>query len=385
MSKDIENKRQKLNGPEPEIKKVLEKTSGFKVMDTIITAPNGLWSVAISKNDKMIATGDNSSEGKVRIFSVNGESNTELKFKLEKEEKLHSATIQCLVFSDDDRHLLSCSDDETIVLSDANTLQKIKTFLGHIDDVNSVFFKSENEIVSCSWDDNIIVWDINSGNPIGFVNTGNSCLSLALSPNKEMIVVGQRGGNIMAYESTIFKEIFNHALRKITDLPKKHSMITWTLCFTPNGKKLAAFSSDGTINVYEVLSNKKFNHLRTLKGHTSWVYGGAISPNGEIIASSSYDKTIKLWDINTGDCVQTIRSHTDAVVQVAFSHSGSFLASVGHDCTLRITVNEDVAKLRNEKVCVILSLAKSTIFIPADICQEYLEFVNAVHFKYSMG
>jgi len=345
--------------------------SGYNQSTVVCISAKNLYSIAVSKNDKLVVVGD--CDGKVRVFSVNDNRN-ELNVKLEKEEKLHSGCVNCLVFSDDDKYLLSCSDDKTIVLSDAKTLKKIKTFNGHTNSVYSVLFKSENEIVSCSYDYKIIVWDINSGNQIASVDTGNSYISLALSPNKDMIVVGQGDGNIIAYESTIV----NNTLKKIMDLPKIHTDWINSLCFTPNGKMLISFSSDTTIIVYEVLSNKSFNHLRTLTGHIYSIYGGAISPDGGIIASGSADKTIKLWNIITGDCVKTLSSHTGYVGQVAFSNSGNFLASVGRDKTLRITMNEDVFVNRDEKINTMLSLAKSVIFIPFDIRQDYLEFVNSI-------
>jgi WD40 repeat protein len=34
----------------------------------------------------------------------------------------------------------------------------------------------------------------------------------------------------------------------------------------------------------------------------------AFSPDGRIIASSSQDQTIKLWDVQTGNCLKTLRA-----------------------------------------------------------------------------
>jgi WD40 repeat protein len=48
--------------------------------------------------------------------------------------------------------------------------------------------------------------------------------------------------------------------------------------------------------------------LHTLTGHTSRVGSVSFSPNGQTLASSSSDETIKLWNLQTGECWKTLRS-----------------------------------------------------------------------------
>jgi WD40 repeat protein len=58
---------------------------------------------------------------------------------------------------------------------------------------------------------------------------------------------------------------------------------------------LTSGSDDYTIRLWEVATGSL---VRTLSGHTNWVWSVAFSPDGRLLASGSRDKTIKLWDIS---------------------------------------------------------------------------------------
>ncbi|MBW4472465.1 MAG: hypothetical protein KME45_19145 [Stenomitos rutilans HA7619-LM2] len=51
----------------------------------------------------------------------------------------------------------------------------------------------------------------------------------------------------------------------------------------------------------------------------------AFHPQRPLLASGSYDRTIKLWDLDAGKCIQTLEEHTAPVISVAFSSNGKWL------------------------------------------------------------
>lgn len=69
-----------------------------------------------------------------------------------------------------------------------------------------------------------------------------------------------------------------------------------------------------------------------LEGHRGLVCSIAISPDSNWLASGSGDGTIKLWDIETGNCTQSFQAYTNAIEgakmnQITISPDNSWLAS----------------------------------------------------------
>jgi len=76
--------------------------------------------------------------------------------------------------------------------------------------------------------------------------------------------------------------------------------------------------------------------LHTLTRHSASVHTVAISPDGQLLASGGYDKTIRLWNLCTGEEILTLLGHSQPVRSVAFSPDGNLLASASDDGTIRL-------------------------------------------------
>ncbi len=74
----------------------------------------------------------------------------------------------------------------------------------------------------------------------------------------------------------------------------------------------------------------------SLVGHTNWVRSAVLSRDTRLAASASDDKTVKMWDVHTHQCVQTFHEHTQAVRSVKFHPHGSVIASAGCDNSIKL-------------------------------------------------
>jgi WD40 repeat protein len=64
--------------------------------------------------------------------------------------------------------------------------------------------------------------------------------------------------------------------------------------FSPDGSRVALGSGDKTVRVWDVQTGQC---QYILKGHSSWVSSVVFSPDGLRVASGSEDETVRVWDV----------------------------------------------------------------------------------------
>ena len=100
-----------------------------------------------------------------------------------------------------------------------------------------------------------------------------------------------------------------------------------------DGNNIISCSDDKTIRIWDL---KTGNELKTLTGHTASINGVILSHDGNNIISCSDDKTIRIWDLKTGNELKTLTGHTASINSVILSHDGNNIISCSDDKTIRI-------------------------------------------------
>jgi WD40 repeat protein len=136
---------------------------------------------------------------------------------------------------------------------------------------------------------------------------------------------------------TVVVETSPPSLSNATRIESAHNAPVRAVEWSPDGSRFASGGGepDKDIYVWDATSLKKLSTLKYTGGGDA-TYLVRWSPDNSMIASTNFERSVRVYDVKTGELVKEFSGHTDIVESVAWSPDGKRLASVGWDESLRI-------------------------------------------------
>ncbi|XP_028400379.1 notchless protein homolog 1-like [Dendronephthya gigantea] len=229
------------------------------------------------------------------------------------------------------RFFASSSKDSTIKIWDTTTMRLSMTLSGHTQCVTCIKWGGEGLIYSASQDRTIKVWKAEDGMLCRtlqghghWVNTMTLSTDYAIRTGAfdPVQIAKEEKSNKEEIKSTSEDEIKSRAFERYKEVKGAKR------------EKLVSGSDDFTLFLWEPEENKK--PVARMTGHQALINEVLFSPDGRTIASASFDKSIKLWDGNTGKFLASLRGHVSSVYQIAWSADSRLLVSGSSDSTLKV-------------------------------------------------
>lgn len=266
---------------------------------------------------------------------------TNLKHKIygtqERNRFSHENIVNIVSFSPDDKIVSGGSDGKVKLWFLDGKLDKILA-QNNKSNVTDIVFSKNGKLIAASSSETIQIWS-HEGQLKKTFKDKDELLSLSFSPDSQLIATASSNHIIKILRVSDGKQTQilkgDETLNKLTK-SKKQKYKFLKVRYSPDGRFIAAASTDYTVKIWEI-SNGKLLHV--LRGHKDWVRNVKFSPDSKLIVSSGggSDKTIRLWTVKNGRLLKTIKNaHDDAIEGISFSNNNKFIASASSDQTLKL-------------------------------------------------
>jgi len=250
--------------------------------------------------------------------------------------KGHTKAVQDVDFDSKGQYLVSCSSDLMIKVWDTtNDWKNTKTLYGHDHSISSVrFMPGDDRIMSASRDRTIKLWELSSGYCTRTITGHAEWVRSAIPSDDGLIFVtcsndqtsriwdtssGETKMELRGHEHVVECAVFAPvaAYGAIRELSGIQMAAKDERARAPN-QFVATGSRDKTIRLWDATSGQC---LRTLHGHDNWIRALVFHPNGKFLLSASDDKSVKVWDLATGRCTRTLDAHSHFVTNIAWGRA----------------------------------------------------------------
>jgi WD40 repeat protein len=116
--------------------------------------------------------------------------------------------------------------------------------------------------------------------------------------------------------------------------------------FSPNSNRLVSGGNDRTVRTWDLMTGQE---LKRLEGHFEQVMGVGFCSDSTRVASASYDMTARIWDATNGEPIKILSGHSSKIYSMASSSNGPWIATGGRDDQLVRIWNSQTGEIAFEE------------------------------------
>src|SRR5262249_24950724 len=203
--------------------------------------------------------------------------------------------------------------EKGIQLLDVASGKLVRAFRGHQEGVNSLVFSAGGtKLISGGGDNTIRAWDVATGKEFRrYGDETHDVRCLALAPEGKSLTYGTYPDGMV--------HIWDIAANKHRVAPwKAHRWCVVSIAYSPDSKKVAV--GRDTIGIYETATGKRLNPASENQSPVQQVQYAA---NGKLLAVWRQDETIEVWDTAKRRKLATLTANTGRFTAMAFSPRGN--------------------------------------------------------------
>jgi WD40 repeat protein len=298
---------------------------------------------------------------------------------------VEAASVRAIAVSPTGREIATAGDDGVIRLWDAASFRMLRTLKGHAGAIYGLDYWTDGTLLaSAGWDGKVRLWDLRGDTRSLTFDAGARQFAVAFAPEPSLKYLASAGEdgvvriwNVQSRE--LAKSRLDHpsadparaAVRSlgyapsgsgefvtagfdgrirfyrtsgVVDARDAYGRKALRVAYAPDGTRVIAAGSDvefGAPKLFDVRTGA----ARPLAGHRDYVVSANWSADGRRIVTGGggRDKSVNLWDADTGRLLASFAGHQEDVEAVAFYPGGTRLISAGEDRTIKIW---DIAERR---------------------------------------
>ena len=254
-------------------------------------APSDINCLAVMKNGSKCFGG---TDKKISVYDLHD-------FEMLDAIEGHDKPVKALVISDISNKLFSGGMDNLIKIWDLEDNTLIATLRGHSMGINDLVVNDEgSNLFSASKDKTICMWDIQNKKKLSvFEGSEGPVESLLLTSNQKTLYScsneKEKNNNIRAWDlddSSLFPFL------------EGHSQMINDITMTPDGKKLISVGNDRSVIIWDFQTGKQ---KANLKHHTAKITGVVLNCDAtKFVTFSNQSNEILIWDLKTESLISSI-------------------------------------------------------------------------------